>query len=117
MIKIEAVVRPERVHLVVEALTDAGCGGYHVSNVSGKGTQQGVEVFTGRGTTTITRAALPKTIVTTVVKSEMKESVVEAIISASRSGTEGQIGDGKIFISPISEVIRVSTGEKDESAL
>ncbi|MBT7004408.1 MAG: P-II family nitrogen regulator, partial [Chloroflexi bacterium] len=44
MIKIEAVVRPERVNLVVEALLDAGVGGYHISNVSGKGTQQGVEV-------------------------------------------------------------------------
>jgi len=117
MIKIEAVVRPERVNLVVEALLEAGCGGYHISNVSGKGTQQGVEVFTGRGATTTTRAALPKTIVTTVVKSSLKDAVVEAIVIASRSGTDGQIGDGKIFVSPVSEVIRVSTGEKDEAAL
>jgi len=117
MIKIEAVVRPERVNLVIEALLEAGCGGYHISNVSGKGTQQGVEVFTGRGATTTTRAALPKTIVTTVVKSSLKDAVVEAIVIASRSGTDGQIGDGKIFVSPVSEVIRVSTGEKDEAAL
>ena len=117
MIKIEAVVRPERVNLVVEALLEAGCGGYHISNVSGKGTQQGVEVFTGRGATTTTRAALPKTIVTTVVKSSLKDAVVEAIVIASRSGTDGQIGDGKIFVSPVSEVIRISTGEKDEAAL
>jgi len=117
MIKIEAVVRPERVNLVVEALLEVGCGGYHISNVSGKGTQQGVEVFTGRGATTTTRAALPKTIVTTVVKSSLKDAVVEAIVIASRSGTDGQIGDGKIFVSPVSEVIRISTGEKDEAAL
>ncbi len=117
MIKIEAVVRPERVNLVIEALLEAGCGGYHISNVSGKGTQQGVEVFTGRGATTTTRAALPKTIVTTVVKSSLKDAVVEAIVIASRSGTDGQIGDGKIFVSPVSEVIRISTGEKDEAAL
>jgi nitrogen regulatory protein P-II 1 len=117
MIKIEAVVRPERVNLVVEALIDAGVGGYHISNVSGKGTQQGVEVFTGRGASTTTRAALPKTVITTVVKASDKDAVVEAIISSSRSGDEGQIGDGKIFVSPVSEVIRVRTGEKDEAAL
>ena len=117
MIKIEAVVRPERVNLVVEALLDAGVGGYHISNVSGKGTQQGVEVFTGRGATTTTRAALPKTIVTTVIKTDLKDAVVEAIVKASRSGAEGQIGDGKIFISSVTEVIRISSGEKDEAAL
>jgi nitrogen regulatory protein P-II 1 len=117
MIKIEAVVRPERVNLVVEALLEAGVGGYHVSNVTGKGTQQGVEVFTGRGATTTTRAALPKTVITTVVKSGMKDAVVEAIIMASKSGDDGQIGDGKIFVSAVTEVIRVRTGEKDDAAL
>jgi nitrogen regulatory protein PII len=117
MLKIEAVVRPERVNIVIEALLDAGCGGYHTANVTGKGTQQGVEVFTGRGATTTTRAALPKTIITTVVKASMKDAVVEAILIASKTGEEGQIGDGKIFVSPISEVIRVRTGEKDNAAL
>ena len=80
MIKIEAVVRPERVNPVVEALTEAGCGGYHVANVTGKGTQQGVEVFTGRGATMTTRAAVPKSIVTTVVVESLKEA--EAIPAA-----------------------------------
>jgi nitrogen regulatory protein P-II 1 len=117
MIKIEAVVRPERVNVVVEALLEAGCGGYHVSNVTGKGTQQGVEVFTGRGATTTTKAALPKTVITTVVKTSLKDAVIEAILVASKTGEEGQIGDGKIFVSPVSEVIRVRTGEKDDAAL
>ncbi|MBO04585.1 MAG: hypothetical protein CL731_06180 [Chloroflexi bacterium] len=117
MIKIEAVVRPERVNIVVEALVEAGVGGYHVSNVTGKGTQQGVEVFTGRGAATTTRAALPKTIITTVVKDDVKDSVVDAIVNASRTGSDGEIGDGKIFVSPVSEVIRVRTGEKDDAAL
>ncbi len=117
MIKIEAVVRPERVNTIVDALLEAGCGGYHVLNVTGKGTQQGVEVFTGRGATTTTRAALQKSIITTVVAVGLKDAVVEAILGASKSGEEGQIGDGKIFISLISEVIRVRTGEKDEEAL
>ena len=117
MIKIEAVVRPERVNTVVDALLEAGCGGYHVANVSGKGTQQGVEVFTGRGAITTTRAALPKSIVTTVIVESLKDAVVAAIIDASKSGEEGQIGDGKIFVSAITEVIRVRTGEKDSAAL
>ena len=117
MIKIEAVIRPERVNPVVDALIDAGCGGYHVANVSGKGTQQGVEVFTGRGATTTTRAALPKSIITTVVSASMKDAVVNAIIEAAKSGEEGQIGDGKVFVSPVSEVIRVRTGERDSAAL
>mgnify|MGYP001308585171 FL=1 len=117
MIKIEAVIRPERVNPIVDALIDAGCGGYHVANVSGKGTQQGVEVFTGRGATTTTRAALPKSIITTVVSASMKDAVVNAIIEAAKSGEEGQIGDGKIFVSPVSEVVRVRTGERDSSAL
>jgi nitrogen regulatory protein P-II 1 len=117
MIKIEAVVRPERVNLVVEALIDAGIGGYHISNVSGKGTQQGVEVFTGRGAATTTRAALPKTVITTVIKAALQDTVIEAIVNAAQSGEGGQIGDGKIFVSPVSEVIRVRTGEKDEAAL
>jgi len=117
MIKIEAVIRPERVNTIVDALIDAGCGGYHVANVSGKGTQQGVEVFTGRGATTTTRAALPKSIITTVVSASMKDAVVNAIIEAAKSGEEGQIGDGKIFVSPVSEVVRVRTGERDSSAL
>jgi len=117
MIKIEAVVRPERVNPVVDALIDAGCGGYHVANVSGKGTQQGVEVFTGRGATTTTRAALPKSIITTVVSASMKDAVVNAIIEAAKSGEQGQIGDGKVFVSPVSEVIRVRTGERDSAAL
>ena len=117
MIKIEAVVRPERVNVVVDALVDAGCGGYHVSNVTGKGTQQSVEVFTGRGATTTTRAALPKTVITTVVGDGMKDAVISAILEASKTGDEGQIGDGKIFVSPVSEVIRVRTGERDDDAL
>ena len=85
--------------------------------MTGKGTQQGVEVFTGRGATTTTRAALPKTVITTVVADDMKDAVISAILGASKTGDEGQIGDGKIFVSPVSEVIRVRTGERDDDAL
>ena len=60
MVKIEAIIRPEKMNAVIDAVTEAGATGYHVVNVTGKGTQQGVEVMTGRGTTMTTRSALPK---------------------------------------------------------
>ena len=117
MIKIEAIVRPERIAAVVEALDAAGCGGYNYVNVTGRGNQQGIEVFTGRGSTTTRRSSLPKVLITTVVSDDKKEAVIAAVIGAARSGEEGNIGDGKIFISPVSEVVRVRTGERDGAAL
>lgn len=117
MIKIEAIVRPERIGDVVQALDDAGCGGYNYVNVTGRGNQQGIEVFTGRGASMTRRMALPKVLVTTVVSDDKKEAVIEAIIGAARSADGGNIGDGKIFVSPVSEVVRVRTGERDEAAL
>ncbi len=117
MIKIEAIIRPERVSQVSAALQDAGCGGFHYMNVTGQGQQHGVEVFTGRGARTATRAAMPKTILVTVVRDDMKEAVIEAIVDAARSDGEPAIGDGKIFVSPVADVIRVRTGERGESAI
>ena len=117
MYKIDAIVRPERTNLVIEALGDAGCNGYHLFNITGAGQQKGVEVFTGRGAGTAIRTALPKTLISTVVTEEMKEAAVNAIITAARAGAEGAIGDGKIFITRVDEVIRVSTGERGTDAI
>jgi nitrogen regulatory protein PII len=117
MIKIEAIVRPERVNLVLTALEEAGCTGYHLFNITGAGQQRGVEVFTGRGAGTVVRTALPKTMITTVVADGMKAAVIEAILAVARTGEEGAIGDGKIFISGIDDVVRVRTGESGDVAL
>ncbi len=117
MIKVEAIVRPERINQVTAALEAAGCRGFHFQNVTGQGQQKGVEVFTGRGGATAERSSLPKTLLVTIVPDGMKNTVIEAIVSAARSGEEGVIGDGKIFISPIAEVVRVRTGERAEAAL
>lgn len=111
MLKIEAVVRPERTSTVVEAMTAAGVKGYSYWNITGKGQQEGVEVFTGRGGHLSHRVALPKTIIMTVVTDDMKDAVVDAILAAAKSGDQGSIGDGKIFISKVDDVIRVRTGE------
>jgi nitrogen regulatory protein P-II 1 len=117
MVKIEAIVRPERINLVVEAIEAAGCRGYHYENVTGRGQQGGIEVFTGRGGATATRTALPKTLLVVVVDEKEKTKIVEALLKAARSGADGAIGDGKVFISPVTEVIRVRTGERNEAAL
>ena len=117
MIKIEAIVRPERVNLVVDALVEAGCGGYHLFNIHGAGKQGGVEVFTGRGTGTATRSALPKTLITIVISDSQKDAAIEAIIGSAKTSEEGAIGDGKIFVSEVSDAIRVRTGERGDDAL
>ena len=117
MIKIEAIVRPERINQVTDALESAGCRGFHLQNVTGQGQQRGIEVFTGRGTATARRTSLPKTLLVTVVPDEMKDAAVDAILGAARVDDEGAIGDGKIFVSQIKEVIRVRTGERDTDAL
>ncbi len=117
MVKIEAIVRPERINIIVEAIEAAGCRGYHFENVTGRGQQGGVEVFTGRGGTTAVRTALPKTLLVVVVEDKDKTRIVDAIVRAARSGEQGAIGDGKIFVSPVTEVVRVRTGERNSAAL
>jgi len=116
MIKIEAIVRPERINSVTAALENAGCGGFHYQNLTGQGQQGGVEVFTGRGGR-MAKAAVPKTLLVTVVPEGMKEAVIEAIVDSARSPGEGQIGDGKIMISQVEDVVRVRTGERGETAI
>lgn len=117
MISIEAVVRPERINQVTEALIQAGCKGFYYYNVTGQGRQGGVEVFVGRGGQTTTRSSLPKTLVRTVVADGMKDQIIEAIINAARGPGAGSIGDGKIFVSKVEDVVRIRTGEKGQAAL
>ena len=117
MLKIEAVVRPERTSTVLEALTTAGVKGYSYWNITGKGQQEGVEVFTGRGGHLSHRAALPKTLIMTVIPDDMKDDVISCIIDSARTGAEGAIGDGKIFITTVDDATRVRTGETGESTV
>jgi|TARA_B110000263_G_C15276090_1_gene495935 nitrogen regulatory protein PII len=117
VIKIEAIVRPDRINIIIDALDAVGCRGFNVLNVNGRGQQQGVEVFTGRGGSTATRMSLPKALVSVVVKDSDKDKIIEAILGSAKSSENGAIGDGKIFVSDVSEVIRVRTGERNESAL
>ena len=114
MLKIEAIFRPERVTAGTEALVEAGVTGFHYQNVTGQGQQKGIEVVTGRGGQATTRASSSKTLLVTVIDNSKKDTVIDAIVSAARSG---EIGDGKIFVSEVSDTIRVRTGESGDSAI
>lgn len=117
MLKVEALVRPERINQVTKALDASGCTGYYYDNVTGQGRQKGVEVITGRGGQISTRSAVPKTRVTTVIHADQLNVVIEAILASARSSDDGQTGDGKIFVTEISDIIRVSSGERGEIAI
>ena len=99
------------------ALEAVGCPGFYYHNLTGQGRQRGVEAFVGRSGTVASRSSVPKTLVRTVVSDDMQDTVIDAIIEASRSRGDGEIGDGKIFVSHVAEVVRVRTGERGGDAL
>jgi nitrogen regulatory protein P-II 1 len=110
--KIEAVVRHHKWEEVKDALTAAGVQGITVTEVRGFGRQKGhKEAYRG---VEYTIDLLPKIKVEVVVAESMVGKVVDAIRTAARTG---EIGDGKIFISEISEVVRIRTGETGDAAL
>ena len=117
MLKIEALVRPERINDIGKALDACGCTGYYYENVTGQGRQRGVEVITGRGGQISTRSAVPKTKVTTVIPDNLLDAVIDAIVGAARSKGEGEIGDGKVFILPLDDCVRIRTGERGSEAI
>jgi nitrogen regulatory protein PII len=117
MLKVEALVRPERINEVTKALDAIGCTGYYYHNVTGQGRQKGVEVITGRGGQVSTRSSVSKTKVTTVIPDNLSDAVINAIVGAARNKENGEIGDGKIFVSQIADVVRVSSGERGEVAI
>jgi nitrogen regulatory protein PII len=117
MIRIDAIIKPERVNVVLQAMSEAGCTGFTYSNVTGRGNQDGVEVFTGRGSSTQNRSSVPKVLVTAVTEKSNQKKVVDAIISAARTNEEGQIGDGKIFVTSVEQAVRIRTGETGDAAV
>src|SRR5918992_1378979 len=113
MNKVEAIVRPERLELVKEALATAGFVGLNIVNVTGRGVQKGI-VHAGRGGEEYRVDMLPKSKIELVVKDAQTDEVVNIILQAARTGS---IGDGKIFILPVSTAIRVRTGERGDAAI
>ncbi len=112
MNKIEAIIRPHKLEELRAALEELGVTGMTVSEVRGFGRQKGHhELYRGREYTV---SFQPKIKVEAVVKNDLTDKVVDLIRSAVNTG---QVGDGKIFIYPISDVIRIRTGERAEEAI
>lgn len=108
MKKIEAIVRPNKVEDVKSALDKLGLPGLTVTEVRGHGRQKG-HTATYRGKE-YDVSLLPKTKIEVVVTDSAVDSTVEAIIAAARTG---EIGDGRIFVSPVDVTYKIRTGEKD----
>ena len=112
MKKIEAILRPESVDFVRKALSVTGITGLTVSEIEGHGKQKGV-VQQWRGEKYKVEL-LPKARIEIIVKDCDVERISKVIIDSARTG---EIGDGKIFIYPVDEAIRIRTGEKGEAVL
>ncbi|OYT69646.1 MAG: transcriptional regulator [Armatimonadetes bacterium JP3_11] len=112
MKRIEAIIRPIRFEAVKEALNDIGVYGMTITDVRGFGRQQGhTEKYRG---STYTTNLLPKIKLEIVAPDERVDEIVSVIIETAQTG---EIGDGKIFISEVEEVIRIRTGERGDAAL
>jgi nitrogen regulatory protein P-II 1 len=112
MKKIEAVIKPFKLEEVREALSEIGISGLTVTEVKGFGRQKGhTELY--RGAEYVVDF-LPKIKVEVVVTRDVVDQAVEAIIKAARTG---KIGDGKIFVTAVEQVVRIRTGETGEAAI
>jgi nitrogen regulatory protein PII len=112
MKKVEAVIKPFKLDDVKDALHDAGVSGLTVTEVKGFGRQKGhTELY--RGAEYVVDF-LPKVKVEAVVEDDQVERVVEAIEAAARTG---RIGDGKIFVIPVEQAIRIRTGDRGQDAI
>lgn len=112
MKKIEAVIKPFKLDEVREALSEIGVNGLTVTEVKGFGRQKGhTELY--RGAEYVVDF-LPKIKVELVVADSLAEPAIDAIVRAARTG---KIGDGKIFVSPLEQVIRIRTGETGSNAV
>ncbi|MDT3707664.1 MAG: P-II family nitrogen regulator [Thiobacillus sp.] len=112
MKKIEAIIKPFKLDEVREALSEIGVTGLTVTEVKGFGRQKGhTELY--RGAEYVVDF-LPKVKLEVVIADSLLERVMEAIINAARTG---KIGDGKIFVTGVEQVVRIRTGESGESAV
>ena len=109
---VTAIIKPFKLDDVRAALSEIGISGMTVTEVKGYGRQRGhTELY--RGAEYVVDF-VPKTRIEVAVRDDLAERVVEAIVSAAKTG---KVGDGKIFVTSIERVLRIRTGEADESAL
>ncbi|MBO8159111.1 P-II family nitrogen regulator [Thermosyntropha sp.] len=112
MKKIEAVIRPTSLEVLKKALNEMEVRGMTVYNVMGRGLQKDIKQYY-RGQE-VEVDLFPKVKVEIVCRDHWKDRIVEKIIKVCQTG---QIGDGKIFVYPVEDIIRISTGERGDSAL
>ena len=112
MKKIEAIIKPFKLDDVKNALSDAGLHGMTVTEVKGFGRQKGhVELYRG---TTVEVHFLPKVKIEVAVPDEKADEIIKIISETARTG---EIGDGKIFVYDLKDVVRIRTGERGEGAI
>jgi nitrogen regulatory protein P-II 1 len=112
---IEAIIQPSKLEAVKEALNEVEVVRLTISDVQGFGRQKGhTEIYRGHEYTV---NLLRKVKLQIAVNDEFVEPTVQAIIKAGRSGPEGKVGDGKIFIMPLEDCIRIRTGERGSEAI
>ena len=112
MEKVEAIIRPEALQGVQDALDQLGVSGLTVTELVGCGRQKGyTEQYRGQR---VNISLLHKIKVEAVVPSEIVDAAVDAIVNAARTGEEG---DGRVFVSPISQAVRIRTGERGEDSV
>ena len=107
MLMVRAIVRPERVGIVLSELCDAGFPAVTKIDVTGRGKQRGVKVGD------VFYDEIPKEMLLIVVKDEEKDDVVKLIMKNAKTGEKGAFGDGKIFINPVNEVYTISSGSNE----
>ena len=112
MKKIEAIIRPEKIEAVKDALFEAGVSGMTISQVQGCGSQHGWKEYY-RGTEVMLNM-VPKVTYDIVAEDEEVDSIIDVVCAASKTGN---VGDGKIFVLPIEGVVRIRTGERDNAAI
>jgi nitrogen regulatory protein P-II 1 len=113
MKKIEAIIRPEKLDEVKHALSEKGYIGLNIVGVTGRGVQKGI-VHAGRAGQAYSVDMLPKVKLETVVNDKDVEEVIQIIQQAAWTGN---IGDGKIFIMPVEDAIRVRTNERGDGVV
>lgn len=112
MKRVIAIIRPEKMETVKDALFAIEVKGMTISQVNGCGNQHGWKEHY-RGTEVLLNM-VPKVKIEVVVDDEQVEGVVEAVVCSARTG---DVGDGKIFVSPVEEVVRIRTGERGDCAI
>ena len=112
---VTAIIQPTRVEVVKKTLEGLGVSGLTVTDARGVGRQRGrTEIYRGHEYTV---DLVPKVKIEVAVEENIVDRVIDAVVKAARTGTEGKIGDGKIFVTGIEQAVRIRTGETGSAAI